>query len=364
MQLNKVRLEIILCSFLLSNTIFAIELADGFDLYGKISMAFVGKDGTQSLNNNSSRFGFKYKRDDLIEGFTTGFRAEFGINTSNTSQNVQGSSDPLNTGRFVVDNTSDKPFSSRLAYLWLSKGDFEATIGKNWSIWYDVTGFTDIFMITGAYTSSTYTANSEIIGTSRAVDVLDLRYKLGYFHFGAQYKLTGDVSTDYDSDGDGIDDANLTLENSTAASIRYLRENMIIGIAAIHLESNNNGNKVDKVSVSIGTKFIYKDFFLAAVYGDAKDLELIEGQFIETDNLEALVGWRLNKENQFMVGYNWQISSEIGYENYEIGKYLASYIYAYKTMEFGVEFVYDDSTAVDGGSLEDHEVFVGATLYF
>ncbi len=364
MQFNKFQLGLCLGSILLTNFIHAKELADGFDLYGKISMAFVGQDGTQSLNNNSSRFGFKYKRDDLIEGFTTGLRAEFGINTSNTSQEIQGSSDPTNTGRFEVDNTSDKPLSSRLSYLWLTKGDFEATIGKNWSIWYDVTGLTDIFMITGAYTSSTYTANSEIIGTSRAVDVLELRYKLGDIYFGAQYKFTDDISTDYDSNGDGTNDATLVLENSFAASIRYMRENFIFGISAINLESNNNGSKVDKLSVTAGTKFIHKNFFMAVIYGDTKDLELIDGQFVRTDNIEALVGWKLDSNNQFMLGYNWQTSDEIGYEDYEVGKYIASYIYSYRVMEFGIEVVYDDSTAVNDKKREDHQVLIGATLYF
>lgn len=73
-------------SLLFSTKIHAKDLGDNFNFYGKISMAFVAQDVGQALSNNSSRFGFKYERADLIERFTTGLRAEFGINTSNTSQ--------------------------------------------------------------------------------------------------------------------------------------------------------------------------------------------------------------------------------------------------------------------------------------
>lgn len=268
----------------------AKDLGENFSLYRKLSMAAIGQAGVQSLNNNSSRFGFKYERDDLLEGFTTGLRAEFGINTSNTSQSVQEI--PNTTGRFQIDNTSDRPFSTRLTYLSLKKGNFKATIGKNWSVWYDITGLTDIFMVTGAFASSTYTSNGEVIGTSRGVDLIQARYNVGKIHLGAQAKLTGDESTDItDSAGNVI--GQLVLEQSLAASIRYISENFIFGLAAINLMTNSFGNEISELSVTVGGKYIYKDIFMAFNYADAKDLELVDGNFIRTDDLETLIGWEV-----------------------------------------------------------------------
>ncbi|WP_419173032.1 porin [Halobacteriovorax sp.] len=339
----------------------AKDLGENFSLYGKLSMAAIGQAGVQSLNNNSSRFGFKYERDDLLEGFTTGLRAEFGINTSNTSQSVQEI--PNTTGRFQVDNTSDRPFSTRLTYLSLSKGDFEATIGKNWSVWYDISGLTDIFMVTGAFASSTYTSNGEVIGTSRGVDLVQLRYKLGNIHLGAQAKLTGDESTDItDSAGNVI--GQLVLEHSIAASIRYITKNIILGAAAINLITDSTGKDISETSVSVGARYIYKEFFTAFNYADAKDLELVDGNFIRTDDFEGLIGWNITKRHQLMIGYNWQNSDEVNYEDYEMSYYLASYIYRYDQVELGLELVFDDSTEPSGERPENHQVILGATLYF
>ncbi|POB14943.1 MULTISPECIES: porin [Pseudomonadati] len=349
-------------SFLYSSTITAKNLGDDFSLYGKISMAAIGQDGAQSLNNNSSRFGFKYKRDGLIEKFTTGLRAEFGINTSNTSQSIQ--SIPNTTGRFQVDNTSDRPFSTRLAYLWIENGDFNATIGKNWSVWYDVTEMTDIFMVTGAFASSTFTANSEVIGTSRGVDLLEFRYKIGDLHFGAQTKFTGDETAEYDSDGDGIDDAVLTLEHSIAASLRIVKKNYKVGIAAINLNSNNNGVEIAKLSVTVGANYYFKNLFIAAVYGDTKDLELIDGRFVRTDNVEAIMGWRFNPFHQIMIGYNWQTSDDDGLDDYEMSKILGSYMYTNDQYELGIEYVFDDSVDVSGMRPKNNQLILGATMYF
>lgn len=341
--------------------ISAKDLGDNFGLYGRLSLAAIGQNGTQSLNNNSSRFGFEYERDDLLEGFTTGFRAEFGINTSNTGQSVQGI--PNTTGRFLVDNTSDRPFSTRLTYLSFKKGDFQATVGKNWSVWYDITGLTDIFLVTGAFTSSTYTANGEVIGTSRGVDLIQVRYKMGDFHLAAQTKLTGDESTDItDTAGNTI--GSLILENSYAASLRYVTKNLVMGVAAIDIVTNNLGKEVSKLSGVIGGKFIYKDIFSAINYGNAKDLELVDGQFIATDNIEALIGWSAAKGHQFMIGYNWQTSDENGFEDYEMSYYLASYIYSKDQFEFGLEFDFDDSMEANGEHPENHQVIIGASMYF
>ena len=65
-----------------------------------------------------------------------------------------------------------------------------------------------------------------------------------------------------------------------------------------------------------------------------------------------------------MIGYNWQISDEVGYENYEMSYYLGSYIYHYKQVELGLEFVFDDSTEPNGARPENHQVILSATLYF
>jgi len=72
--------------------------------------------------------------------------------------------------------------STRLLYAGVTTPRTLASYGKNWSTWYQVTGFTDIFESTGASASGTYNAGTDggNTGTGRADGVLQTRLLIDF----------------------------------------------------------------------------------------------------------------------------------------------------------------------------------------
>ncbi len=72
--------------------------------------------------------------------------------------------------------------SLRLLYGGVTTPWLFASYGKNWSTWYQVTGFTDIFESTGASASGTYNAGTDggNTGTGRADGVLQTRLLIDF----------------------------------------------------------------------------------------------------------------------------------------------------------------------------------------
>src|SRR5690606_34325820 len=93
---------------LLPMTSFALDLKD-FSLYGKIALVSTMnfENGSQGIGDNSSRIGIKYKRTDILEGWTVGLRGEWSI-SSNQNNSDFGSSNFDGKQYDVISN--DGPF--------------------------------------------------------------------------------------------------------------------------------------------------------------------------------------------------------------------------------------------------------------
>lgn len=347
---------------LLAKPSFAIEM-DDFQLYGSIALVSTMnfENGSQALGDNSSRLGMKLEKDDLFEGWLVGFLAEWSVSTNRNNSGF-GSSN-FNGKKYDVI-TNDGPFGNRLGYLWVQKEDFFFAAGKMWSAFYDIPEFTDLFLSDGARASAVYTVTGEVDGTYRASEVIQARYKYKDFQFALQTKLTGKEAIEYDFDDDGTAESTLVYKQVQAASIRYQKKHFTLGISAINMMFDNNGDGESQLSLSYGLKTNYQNYFLHAVYTRAKDLELntINNQFVNSDGTEVIVGKTFSKDVTLMLGLNHLYRTESG--PYDLMYYYASLSRRIKDLSVALEFVHGDTTESDGSQVREKLLKLAGTLRF
>jgi len=356
------RLVPLLVLTLLSTNSLAIDIKN-FSLYGKLALlSTIDLDkGSQSLGDNSSRFGIKYERDDIIKDWLIGLRGEWSI-SSNKNNSGFGSSNFEGKQFDVISNNG--PFGNRLGYLWMKKGDFSIAAGKMWSAFYDIPSYTDLFQTDGARASSAYTATGEIDGTYRASEVIQARYKIRNIHFALQTKLTGKQNVEYDFNGDGTAESSLVYKQVQAGSIQYINNKMTLGVSAINLMFDNNGETESQLSLSYGFKLNHLNYFLNGVYTRAKDLELnsSNNKFVHSDGIEAILGYKSQDNKTFMVGINRQSRSQSG--DFELLYYYVSISKKIKDLLVASEYIHGDSTNIDGSEAKEKKIKLTAMLYF
>ncbi|GEM_PF-6134970 len=357
--MNKILISFFL--LLVSANSFAL-ITDKLGIYGKIALlsAVDFDEGSQALGDNSSRLGITYNEEEIMEGWTASLRAEWSINTNRNNSGF-GSSNFEGKQYDVVSNSG--PFGNRLGYLSLNNKDLTISAGKMWSIFYDVAEYTDLFFTDGARASSAYTATGEVDGTYRASEVIQLRYKYENFRFGLQTKLTGKEMISYDFDGDGTADSSLVYKQAQAASIQYVKNKYTLGISALNLIFDNNGQNESQLSISYGFKYNFSKFFLNGVYTRAKDLELTnDSRFVHSDGIEGILGYRLKENSRVMLGVNHQTRSESG--DFKLLYYYASYSVDIKRLNLAAEYIHGDSRNNDGSDNKEHKLKLAASLSF
>ena len=175
----------------------AVALSDTVDLYGSMRIfAETGGDDT-TLNDGTSRLGLRAARE-LNNGRTLFGRIEWKTNlVDNNSQFVVGDS---NSGGIAVGKEkSDDAFSSRLGYVGVRFENIgELTFGKQWSVNYDVAGWTDMFNVYGGSALSVFAAGTDggSLGSGRADNAIIWRNARGRFSYGLQTQLQSSADND------------------------------------------------------------------------------------------------------------------------------------------------------------------------
>jgi predicted porin len=156
-------------------------------LYMSIRPQFVnnGDDNKMKLQDGGSRAGFYYYYQ-LNNDLELMFQYEAGIDWDEETPFIN-LSDTSNTNR-------------RLSYFALKYRDSNLIVGKYWSAYYDIAGFTDRFMTYGAQAGGAF--NFESSGTGRADKMVQIRTEKDVYNITlqAQFKhdTLNDLNTDYD----------------------------------------------------------------------------------------------------------------------------------------------------------------------
>jgi predicted porin len=192
----------------------AVALSETMDLYG--SMRIFAEAGAEdaTLNDGSSRLGIRLGRD-LPNGQTLFGRIEWKTNlVDNDSELLQGDADS-GGGIAVRTEDTEKVLSTRLGFLGMRFEDIgELSFGKQWSVYYDVAGWTDNFNVYGGAGLSVYAAGTDggATGSGRADNAIVWRNERGKFSYGVQTQLK--VTTD-DDDYKGLGGSMIFSPNDT-----------------------------------------------------------------------------------------------------------------------------------------------------
>ncbi len=181
----------------------AIALSDTMDIYG--SMRIFTEVGAEdpTLNDGSSRLGLRVGRE-LRNGRTLFGRIEWKTNLVDNDAELLRGDETTGGGIVVRSEDTDKVLSTRLGYLGMRFEDIgELTLGKQWSVYYDVAGWTDVFNVYGGSALSVYSAGTDggALGSGRADNAVVWRNERGKFSYGVQTQLK---TTSDDDDYKGL----------------------------------------------------------------------------------------------------------------------------------------------------------------
>lgn len=145
-----------------------------------------------ALQENVSRIGAKLavKKGNIT--FLAATELHLNLFQGGANFNVDGS----NTTEFLDIQTvqNQRVFTNRIGYVGIDLNKYGTfTFGKQWSVYYDVAGYTDQFIIFGGTASATYVGGTDggASGTGRASQAAIYRNQIGGFYLGAQAQMRG-----------------------------------------------------------------------------------------------------------------------------------------------------------------------------
>lgn len=168
-------------------------LLESFEFYGSLRGHIAAFDGETEVQDNSSRAGLRFQRA-FHAGPTVlaGFEASVNLFDSDTQFRLEGST---STGFVTIQPQSrGTMFGTRLGFLGLDFGrGGSVTIGKQWSVYYDIAGLTDRFDVFGGEGGQTFVGGTDGggAGTGRVERALIYRNKIGQLDLGLQGQMRG-----------------------------------------------------------------------------------------------------------------------------------------------------------------------------
>jgi predicted porin len=201
-----------------------IPFLDSANAYVEICSQLAFYEKTVEVQNNESKLGlyldYAFEKQIKVFGHT-----EWAVNLvdNNYSFNASAITDQSIPDALFDETTS--AFETRLGYLGVDFKKFGVlTFGKQWSAYYDVSGWTDMFIVFGGQASSTYLTGTDggETGAGRAAKTMIYRNKFGPLKISLQAQLNG-VRNNYGGSlrirflknfefGVGVDDIRISKE--------------------------------------------------------------------------------------------------------------------------------------------------------
>ncbi|PTX41456.1 putative porin [Christiangramia gaetbulicola] len=257
------------------------------------------------VQENASRLGFEVsvsKND--IRYFAV---VELGISLFKSNQQFNTDAN-TNSGFLAIDNSQENQvFGNRLGFLGADFGKYGIiSVGKQWSVYYDITGYTDKFNVFGGKGSATYVANSDggETGTGRASQSLIYRNSFGNLKIGGQLQFRTTLN-DHLFDGYGFSAQYELLKGLKlgGAYNRTLLADLVI--------DNFLGMDDHPEYYTFGLNFNNETWDIGLVYanqtnGDLSEI-VVEDELIaevyDADGFEAFVKF-MKPKYAFLLGYN------------------------------------------------------------
>ncbi len=165
---------------------------DDNHLYGSIRLRAAAYKSAKEIQNGASRIGLFLKRSFSDDFYVFG-RIELGANLVTTD--VQFTPDAASQSDLLGSSgTGNRALAPRLGLAGVTYGDYGTlTIGKQWSVFSDISLWTNMFNVFGSGAIGTYTGGTDggAMGTGRAEQALIYRNKIDIVKFGLQTQQQG-----------------------------------------------------------------------------------------------------------------------------------------------------------------------------
>ncbi|WP_371188323.1 porin [Thalassotalea maritima] len=392
----KTKLSIIVAalSCVLSGTVSAIEIykdeKTSVSTRGILRLVFESNSSSDEITDGGSRWGFDVKRE-IGSGWTAGITTEWAMsfeNNKNFSVSVVGNDANLAAG------DSGDTFSSRLGHLTFTHDHWgKIAVGKQWGVYYDVAGRTDMFNYWGGSAAGVYNfaGDGGLSGTGRAEQALTWRKSFGNFNLGLQYQAQDERVVlnvpECDSalpDGEFADICSLlngadlgTVGNGYGISLSYQFDNTVwlgfsSNIAELEAGADNEDifgisrDEDDVVNVFAASYGTFNDGLYAAItYANSEFHEIDNaGNLIDAEGGEIIIRYTMDYGTSVYAGAN-RLTSDGSENQYEINYELIGADYPFMD-NVGVMFFemrFNDSTNADGSQGNDNnDIAVGVKV--
>ncbi|MET4696457.1 porin [Endozoicomonas lisbonensis] len=271
-------------------------------------------------------------------------------------------------------------FFNRLGFVGLSHDEMGSIhAGKNWSVMYDVSGWTDMYAIGGGNAMGIYNGRNggDTDGSARADDVLQYRNSFGGLNVGAQYQLAGDTQF---SETHGR-----TFKRNEGYGIALSYDlPMGLSLGATYSETKYKDEKgtdfagQDKAkSTTFGVKFDNEMVYAAAMYGEFRNVTSVDsGLDQKSTGIELFAQLNLPQVmDGFAVytGYN-QLDADKAQKNKgknsttktdaQFKEYALGAVYKTGPMQFAFEWATSRDKDVAGNKDKDDTYSIQARYYF
>ncbi|MEJ2483075.1 MAG: porin [Gemmatimonadota bacterium] len=279
------------------------KFLEGFRLYGGLRLQAAVYEAAVELQDNASRIGFRLTRDFFDSGIQVFGQVELGLTLlQNFSDfNVSGSQGGL--GRLIPGAKEDAVFA-RLGFLGLDFGRYGiVTVGKQWSTYYDVSGYSDNFYVFGGQASGTFPLSSDGggSGTGRSDKTLSYRFRTGGMTLGAQAQLEANRLTGLGSFG-GSAQYRFPIGLTLGVAGNYTDIPQEITDRIIGAEENGS-------ALVFGAKYESPRTFVGATFAiqESQDARLVDSVTVAFDGIgfEAFGYHELSRRIRISGGFNY-----------------------------------------------------------
>lgn len=281
-------------------------LKDTLTPYGSLRVRVVSTSGASEIQNGSSRIGLRIRRE-VSPSFAIIGRAEVQVNlVDDPTILTLGDS----TGSELVTEENARTFSTRLGWLGFDMGRAgRLTLGKQWSAYYDVAGWTDQYYVFGATSVGVFTGGTDggAFGTGRAEQALVWRNDFGRWTVGLQFQVKGESSQNAQSIGASLR-ARVTDWLTLGIAFNAAGLSDVEGVDDVVLFSD------DPRSIVVGLQIDKGRLKLAATYADQRQNELgnigDDLALFDSTGFELYARYGLDDRFGLIGGGNWRDSDD------------------------------------------------------
>lgn len=274
-------------------------------------------DGKMDIQENASRIGTEVAMKKGKLGFVAAAELQVNMLRGGSSFNADGS---LSGGFLTIQSGQNQQvFGNRLGYLGV---EFERlgrlTFGKQWSVYRDVTAYTDRFNVFGSKGSATFIGGTDggANGTGRADQSIIYRNQIGRFYIGGQIQARGANNHRF-IDGLGASAQMQIIPelrigaafNKAFLSDNLINDGKILGLSGqpiyATLGGDFKGKKIDFSAVAMLQK---NGDFTQGYYADPLGQYATPTVVFDATGLELFAKYKWNKLS-LLAGYNLYIPS-------------------------------------------------------